>query len=280
MRQIWLSNRFRTLWDGQDPFEQVDRLQGEVFRDMKSRKTMRVIIEGHPYFAKIHYGVGWLEIVKNLLKLKRPVLDAQDEWRALSFLTLAGVRTMTPVAFGRKGNNPARIRSFLITEELTGTTSLEALCAKWASQPPSFCFRRVLTEQLASMVRQMHRQGMNHRDCYLCHFHLDTSSRPARMEPGSLGLYVIDLHRAQIRRRTPRRWLVKDLAGLYCSAMDIGLTRADRLRFIKAYEQRSLRDIFRRRGRLWRRVERTAIALNKKLSRKQGRRLRAILHHT
>ena len=267
MRQIWLSARFRTLWEGRDPFDEVERLQGKVFRQVKSRRTIQVVLDGHGYFAKIHHGVGWGEIVKNLLQWKRPVVSAQNEWRALSLLALAGVRTMTPVAFGCTGTNPARIRSFLITEELTNTTSLEDLCARWTSQPPPFPLRKALSEEIAGMVRAMHAQGINHRDCYLCHFHLDTSNGPTPTEPSDLRLYVIDLHRAQIRRRTPRRWLIKDLSGLYFSALDVGLTRTDRLRFIRAYEQRPLHDIFGHRGRFWRRVERTALALHRKLSR-------------
>jgi heptose I phosphotransferase len=77
-------------------------------------------------------------------------------------------------------------------------------------------------------------------------------------------LYVIDLHRAQLRRRTPRRWIVKDLAGLYFSAMDTGLTRNDRLRFIRAYRQMPLRQILPNAGGFWQRVERTAKGLYRK----------------
>lgn len=276
MKQLWLSSRFQTLWEGRDPFDEIERLPGEIFRQVASRKTIRFAAHGDHYFAKIHYGVGWLGIVKHLLRLKLPVFSAQNEWKALDLLPRIGVPTMTPAAFGRMGSNPARIRSFLITEELTGTTSLEDLCAAWASRPPSFRLRKALTERLASLVRQMHVHGINHRDCYLCHFHLDTSwtSEDSRCEirngkaaqPPELHLYVIDLHRAQIRRRTPRRWLIKDLAGLYFSAMDVGVTRTDRLRFIRAYEQRPLREVFRNHQRFWRRVERTALALHRKLS--------------
>ena len=123
MRQIWLSDRFRTLWEGRDPFEEVDRFQGEVFREVASRRTIRVALDGCHYFAKIHHGVGWWEILKNLLHE-------------------IGVRTIRPVAFGRTGRNPARIRSFLITEELKGTTSLEDYCAAWPAQPPPPQLRR------------------------------------------------------------------------------------------------------------------------------------------
>ena len=41
---------------------------------------------GSHYFAKIHHGVGWREILKNLLHLKLPVLGAENEWRALNLL--------------------------------------------------------------------------------------------------------------------------------------------------------------------------------------------------
>jgi heptose I phosphotransferase len=264
MKQVWLSGPFRTLWEGRDPFDEAARLQGEVFRCMASRRTIRVAVQGRHYFAKIHDGVGWLQILKDLLHLKRPVLGAGNEWRALNLLPQIGVRTMTPVAFGRTGSSPARMRSFLITEELTGTTSLEDLCAAWAAQAPPFRLRRALAEQIASIMRRMHTHGINHRDCYLCHFHLDVSSSQESTEPDALRLYVIDLHRAQIRRRTPRRWIIKDLAGLYFSALDIGMTRTDRGRFIRAYEQRPLREILRERRRFWHRVEQTALALYRK----------------
>ncbi len=270
MRQIWLSDRFRTLWEGRDPFDEVDRFQGEVFREVASRRTIRVALEGCHYFAKIHHGVGWREILKNLLHLKLPVLGARNEWRALNLLHEIGVRTIRPVAFGRTGRNPARIRSFLITEELKGTTSLEDYCAAWLAQPPPPQLRRALIEQLAEMVRRMHTHGINHRDCYICHFHLDTSSGPESSSRDRLPLYVIDLHRAQIRRRTPRRWLIKDLAGLHFSSLDIGLTRTDRWRFAAAYEQKPLREVLRTHRRFWVQVERTALALYAKVGRRRS----------
>jgi len=272
MRQVWLSDRFRTLWQGRDPFDEVNRLEGEVFRQMTTRKTIRVALDEAHYFAKIHYGIGWRTIFKDLLYLRLPVLGAQNEWRALKLLHELDVPTMTPVAFGRTGSNPARMQSFLITEELTGTTSLEDLCATWAAQPPPFRLRQALSERLAACVRLMHSHGVNHRDCYICHFLLDTSSLAGSDTNGrgssaldTLRLFVIDLHRAQIRRRTPTRWLVKDLAGLYFSTMGVPITRTDRLRFIRVYEQKPLRDVFQQRAGFWRRVERTAVALHRKL---------------
>lgn len=59
----------------------------------------------------------------------------------------------------------------------------------------------------------------------------------------SFRLSVIDLHRAQTREQTPKRWRNKDLAALYFSALDIGLTQRDKLRFLREYFQKPLLDI-------------------------------------
>jgi heptose I phosphotransferase len=237
-----------------------------VLRAVRNRKTLRFRLNGRVYYVKIHRGIGWIEIAKNLLQGKLPVLGAGNEWAALHRLHTLGVETMTPVAFGLKGSNPAQLRSFVITEELANTKSLEEMCIGWRSHPPSPFLRRRLIERIALMVRKMHRHGINHRDCYICHFHLDVSTGLDPVRPDDLHLHVIDLHRAQLRRRTPQRWIIKDLGGLYFSAMDVGLTRTDRFRFIRTYEQRPLRETFARPNRLWRRVERTAKALYRKLS--------------
>lgn len=261
---LHLNEKLAPLWGQLDVFAQVETLRGEILRNVKGRTTLRFMLNGDAYFLKIHRGIGWLEIAKELLQFKWPVLGAENEWRALNLLRRIGVETMTPAAYGTQGFNPASRRSFIITEELTGTESLEDFCRDWPRRPPAFGLRVALIERVASMVREMHRHGMNHRDCYVCHFHLDVSAGRDRVDPEHLHLHVIDLHRARIRRCVPTRWIVKDLAGLYFSAMNIGLTRTDRLRFVAAYEQRPLREILRDRRPFWRRVARTAVILYKK----------------
>ena len=158
---------------------------------------------------------------------------------------------------------PARLESFLITEELTDVISLEDFCQHWRTTPPPFALKKALIEKLAAIARTMHTHGVNHRDCYICHFMLDVASgTPTNAD--AVKLSVIDLHRAQVRSRTSRRWVVKDVAGLWFSAMDIGLTRRDCLRFMRAYAQMPLRSIFESQERFWRQVDRTARRLYKK----------------
>ena len=72
--------------------------------------------------------------------------------------------------------------------------------------------------------------------------------------PGK-ALILIDLHRAQQRLRTPFRWCVKDIGGLYFSAMDIGLTQCDLFRFIRTYIGKSLRQALREDRRFWKAVQ-------------------------
>lgn len=263
--KLVLAEPFRSLWAGRDPFEAVEALQGEVFRELEARRTLRTEVAGQGFFVKIHRGVGWAEIAKNLLTLRAPVLGARQEWLAIETLTAAGVPTMTSVAFGERGANPASQHSFIITEELAPTISLEDYARDWLSCPPEPTFKRSLIQRVADMTGQMHRAGVNHRDCYICHFLLHTDPPPSAK---SFRLSIIDLHRAQIRARVPKRWRDKDLAGLYFSALGIGLTRRDKLRFLQAYFQRPLRQILVDEAALLKDLEVRAEQLQARFARK------------
>ncbi|GLX15558.1 lipopolysaccharide core heptose(I) kinase RfaP [Pseudomonas straminea] len=240
--KLMLAEPFKRLWAGANPFEAVEALQGQVYRELEGRRTLRTEVDGRGYFVKIHRGIGWGEIAKNLLTAKLPVLGAAQEWQAIQRLTDAGVPTMTAVAFGERGVNPAKQHSFIVTEELAPTVDLEQLSLDWPQQPPAPVLKWALIREVAAMTGTMHRAGVNHRDCYICHFLLHTD-RP--IEASNLRLSIIDLHRAQVRRATPLRWRNKDLAALYFSALDVGLTQRDKLRFLRDYFQLPLRQLLR-----------------------------------
>jgi heptose I phosphotransferase len=259
--ELFLSDEFKNAWTGKDPFAEALALEGEIFRSVKGRRTFRFELNGKRYFAKVHRGVGWREIVKTLLQFKKPVLSARNEYEAIRRLEQLGVATMQIAAFGERGKNPARIQSFIITEELTDTVSLEDFCRDWKNNPPPFALKLALIRYLAEVSRTLHRNGVNHRDYYICHFLLDLSSVSSPASSGEetgMTASLIDLHRAQLRPKTPRRWIVKDMAGLFFSAMDIGLTQRDRLRFMKIYSGTSLHETLSREAGFWRAVERTA----------------------
>ncbi len=264
--ELFLDAPFRALWAGQDPFRAAAALQGTVLRELEGRRTLRTEIEGRGYYVKLHRGVGWGEIIKNLVTARLPVLGAEQEWLALKRLHELGVDTMKAVAFGRRGDNPARLESFIITEELAPTISLEDYCRDWPARPPAPALRRALIGRVAEMTRRMHAGGVNHRDCYICHFLLHTEPPPSAAE---LRLSLIDLHRAQVRDRpAPRRWRDKDLAALHFSSLEIGLGTRDRLRFLRAYFDRPLRDVLRKESSLLAHLEHEGVRLAERFRRK------------
>jgi tRNA A-37 threonylcarbamoyl transferase component Bud32 len=201
-------------------------LRGECFRKHKNRSTYKIKLGEQDYFIKQHLGVGWSEIFKNLLQIKLPIVSAKNEWLALLKLKALNIPAPIVVGYGESGINPATKKSFIITKALPDSESLETLCVDWKT-------KQLLISRVAHIANILHTNGMNHRDFYLCHFLLSNNNT----------LYLIDLHRAQIRDKTPARWIIKDLAGLYFSSLDKGLTQRDLLRFIKQYRQKSLREI-------------------------------------
>ena len=248
-----LNEPFKLQWHNKDAFTEVEQLQGEVFRALEARKTLRFTFQNKSYFIKIHRGIGWFEIIENLVRLRLPVLGAANEFYAIRKLESLNINTMTIAGYGRKGSNPATQQSFIITEELINTISLEDFCEPWINKPPPRALKLSLITQLAHISRTLHENGINHRDYYICHFLLDISNR--ELDYNHLKLSLIDLHRAQIRKTTPQRWRVKDIASLYFSAMNIGLTRRDFFRFMVLYHNCSLRDCFNLYGDFWQRVE-------------------------
>ncbi len=228
-------------------------LRGECFRHQNGRMTQRITLGEKSYFIKQHSGVGWKEIVKNVLQLRWPVLSAKNEWRAIQKLQSLGISVPTVIACGQRGYHPARLQSFVLLEELAPVISLEELCLNWRTNKPAFSFKHNMIKEMARIARILHQNGINHRDFYICHFLLDTSDRAK--SSNKIRLFLIDLHRAQIRRLTPMRWIIKDLAGLYFSSKEIGLTQRDLYRFMQYYSQKSLRDIMDSKHGFWLKVK-------------------------
>lgn len=263
----YLRDDFQQAWQGKDPQELLESMDGKVYRELEARRTFRFEMNGKGFFAKVHSGVGWGEIIENLLRFRLPVLGARNEWLALNKLQEIGIDTMTPVGFGETGKNPATQRSFLVTEELEDMMTLEDVCGTWKENPPKPILKFAIINKLANISRKMHDNGMNHRDYYLCHFMLSEKAVP---DPDNLRLYMIDLHRAQIRSQLPDRWRLKDLSGLYFSAMDHGITQRDIYRFLKAYTGLPLREALQVHTGILKKIEKKANALYKRMERKKG----------
>ena len=255
----YFDDDLKELFKDADPYAVLANMTGKIYRQVKGRKTVQFEFNNKRYFAKLHTGVGWLEIAKNILQLKSPILGAKNEWRAIEALHKLSLATMKVVAYGEHGFNPAKKRSFIITEELHNTISLEDYCLDWKVNSPDPKDRRLIIQQIAIIARKLHDNGICHRDFYLCHFLLqkDFTSFPK--------LSLIDLHRALINKNLAQRWIVKDIAGLYYSAMEIGLSKRDLLRFVLRYGKDSAKLSLRRNRSFWHQVERRANSMYRKL---------------
>ncbi|MGB0775810.1 MAG: lipopolysaccharide core heptose(I) kinase RfaP, partial [Akkermansiaceae bacterium] len=143
------------------------------------------------------------------------------------------------VGKGTRGSNPAKRESFVIMEALDERVEVENFLKDIGgltdlTRKARWRLRKEIIKTVAQAAKKMHGAGMNHRDFYLCHFHI--AERDWQQWAGEvLRLPLLDLHRAQIRSKVPRRWLVKDLGALYFSALDAELTNRDVVTFLREY---------------------------------------------
>ncbi|MDP6097423.1 MAG: lipopolysaccharide core heptose(I) kinase RfaP [Gammaproteobacteria bacterium] len=258
-----MNKEFKEIWRGADPYELLEAAEGKVYRQVESRRTFQTYLNGKSYFVKLHFGVGWSEIFKNIFQLKIPVISAKNEWEAINKLHELKISTMKAVAYGKKGLNPSTVKSFIVTEDLVDTISLEDFCRDWRTARPEFGLKAKLISKIARVSRVLHQNGVCHRDFYICHFLLH---KPSLIDSQNPELFIIDLHRAFIKNRLGKRWIEKDIAGIFFSAMDIGLTRRDLFRFIRIYSGKSLRESLTIDAGFWHNVNRRAQSLYKKLS--------------
>jgi heptose I phosphotransferase len=212
---------------GSDPFNALMQISGQVYRKQPGRETSRVLIQDRPYFIKKHWGISLGECVKNIFSGRLPIIGAKTEWKAIQALTDLGLGTTPLVGYGQRGFWPFTQQSFVLTQALDETISLEDDCKDWAQHPPAFADKKALILELARITRILHEAGWVHRDLYLCHFLRDKDRV----------LHLIDLHRMIRPRVFKTRWIIKDLSALLFSSLDYGLTRRDALRFLKAYTQ-------------------------------------------
>jgi heptose I phosphotransferase len=216
-------------------FNTIMTVQGRVFRSVKGRKTLQIELSGNRYFIKQHFGVGWAEILKNLIVFRKPIIGAKTEKEAIQALDQIGIPTTPLIAFGEQGFNPANKQSFLITRDLGNIVSLEDFCRDWKEHPPNNKLRQQIVIAVVTLAKKLHQAGLIHRDFYLCHLCLDADL----LQKGEIKLYLIDLHRMLMNQSIGGKGTMKDIAALYFSAMDVGLSPKD----IELFQQNYCQDL-------------------------------------
>lgn len=200
--------------------------EGETIKQaVPQRSTVRFFLQNRDasfaVYLKRHYPLSAAGFFSAVLRRCLPK-TAVDEFMNIVAFHEAGIPTLTPLAAGMQKSGFFQTTSFLLTRALEGCARLDHV---FTEHVPSVERKRAIIVEVARLIKRMHSCGFNHRDLYLCHILCDTRG----------GLFIVDLHRVDRRRRVPGRWKVKDIAALNYSAPAATITRTDRLRFLKCY---------------------------------------------
>lgn len=230
---LFVNKDFLEFLDGSGVacFNDVMTLEGKVVKSaVRERSTQCLDLGGSRVYIKKHFFPGICEVAKNLFRFRFPV-GALNEWRALLAFHAHNIPTMIPICAGRK-KFLWRIerKSCLLTSDLGEASRLNdylKACSVKPCRGKTFEEKRRILKNLADITRKMHSAGLNHRDFYLDHILVDSRER----------IYIIDLHRVDVRNNVGKRWKVKDLAALLFSSLEVPLTHGQRLAFYKRYMQ-------------------------------------------
>ncbi len=141
-------------------------------------------------------------------------------------LTDTGINTPRTIAFGEKWNHLFEAESFIVTEEIPHSASLEEKFPDFSADDHNSPEqnKRGFIRRLARFVAKFHGTGYRHRDLYFSHIFYSDDGK----------FYLIDLARAFRPLFTKRRYRIKDVAQLYYSAPGRFFSGTDRLRFYLA----------------------------------------------
>jgi hypothetical protein len=146
---------------------------------------------------------------------------AAAEWHWLHVLPLLGLAAPVPVAWIASGR-----RSLLVTEGVRGRPLdawvEQAAADGWLDQLVDYACR-----QVAPRIAALHGRGLAYRDLYWNHVF---AADPQQDDPPTF----LDVERVFRPRWRLRRWIVKDLAGLWAST-PVQVPRRAALRFLRAY---------------------------------------------
>ena len=220
-----------------------------------------------PVILKRPLAGNWRRRARRLLGASR----ARRGWKNGYALLNRDIPTARPLACLDRRIGPLVRDSLLITEAIPGAEDLEAyLRTEFAQRSASdwLAHKKQLIELLVRRVRRLQDRGFTHRDCKAQN--LLVARHP------KLQVLWIDMDGLAHAKRLTRRQLLRPLMRLHVSLLDVpGLTRTDRLRFLRRYLARFGSDPRAWRS-LWRTLDRAAA---RKLRRLTDRRAWKLAHY-
>jgi hypothetical protein len=183
-----------------------------------------------PVIFKRPLARDWRRRLSQLLTVSRSLRG----WRMGQALLNRHVPTARPIAVLERRWGPVALDSILITEAVPGACDLETwLRRAYAAGHTDLWLRqkRQIADLLAQQLRRLEERGFMHRDCKAGNLLVSTQPQ--------FKLLWIDMDGLRRVRRRSRSLPLRALAALHVSLLSVpGLTRTDRVRFLKSFTAR------------------------------------------
>jgi tRNA A-37 threonylcarbamoyl transferase component Bud32 len=234
-----------------DPDEPFRRPEVQLLKDSRSSTVAELDLTVGGARRRVIYKrfrvTAWSDPWANLLR-RSPALRS---WVYGHGLRERCLPTARPLAVLHRRRLGLPCEAYLLTEKIEGAADLHAFLAHLGSlpAPAGRAALRQRIEQVARLVRDLHRRQLSHRDL-----------KAANVLLNDAGAWFIDLVGVELFRRLPHARRLQNLTRLNASFVHSrALTRTDRLRFLRIYLEWGLR------GRAgwkswWRDVERATRA--------------------
>lgn len=217
-------------------------------KDGRATRVIRLSWHDRTLVYKQFYPKSWAYALVSLWRPNQPM----RAWRAAFALRLREIPTPLPLALLQVSHFGLVRSSFLLTEAVPGGETLRDYIERvLPSLEGSDGQRatRALVWQSAKLLRQLHDRLVSHRDLKASNILVAPTADPGRPK-----FWLIDLDGVRTHQTLPFRHRLQNLARFHVSFYDSAwFTRADRLRFLRAY----LGQEFYQPGRwkaLWRQI--------------------------
>jgi tRNA A-37 threonylcarbamoyl transferase component Bud32 len=224
-----------------------------------------VLLKDSPSSTVAEFDFPVAGVVRRVIYKRFRVTRWSDPWAALFRRTPAlrswinghglrhrGLPTARPLAVFHRRRFGLAYEGYLLTEKIPSAMDLHRYVDSLGRLAPAeqrYALRRLI-DQVARLIREMHRRRLSHRDlkaanvlvtsgkCRLA----DTSMHATHHSPLTTpSLWLIDLVGLTSRHRLSRSCRVQNLARLHASfCQNRSITRGDKLRFLRTYLQFNL----------------------------------------
>ncbi|MFN8857038.1 MAG: lipopolysaccharide kinase InaA family protein [Planctomycetaceae bacterium] len=177
------------------------------------------------FFIKHFHPVGWFNWLKHFVRPTR----AEHERELALWLTSRGIRTIAPLAVGRRRHHGSPCESLLVMPAIAGLP-LDESCREVSGRlhgPERAIWRQTLARALGRCLGELHRVGGDHRDLHAGNVLVEMTATDPR-------LHLIDLQALRRERSLSVGVTLQNLANFHQYFVGES-TRSDRHRFWQAY---------------------------------------------